>query len=138
MFGEGLSVDELWDKQLFVFFSIVQKLGEWKHALCRPHCTHQQLLLYVAPPSPRPIFIAALGYYIFMLDAVTLMGEMRWYQRGPWVQRYARGLDAASVAPVKQTDSALAPVTASAPAARAGSATSGPPESLTASSVHAP
>jgi hypothetical protein len=55
-----------------------------------------------------------------MLDAVARMGEMRWYQRGPWVQRFARGLDAASVAPD------------AAPAAVAANGASALPDAVTA------
>jgi hypothetical protein len=33
----------------------------------------------------------ALIYYLFVFDTVTRIGEMQWYQKGPWVARYAAG-----------------------------------------------
>lgn len=59
-----------------------------------------------------------------MLDAVARVGEMRWYQRGPWIQLYARGLDAAFAAPASAaapaaSAAAVGPAAAAAPAAAA-------------------
>ena len=106
-------MDGIWHEQVFVFFSVVQKLGE-----------RGSLHYDLHGPSACQSFATAVAlvYYVVMLDAVARVGEMRWYQRGPWIQLYARGLDAAFAAPAAApaaSAAAVGPAAAAAPAAAA-------------------
>ena len=106
-------MDGIWHEQVFVFFSVVQKLGERGSLHCELHS-------YSACQSSP--FAVALVYYVVMLDAVARVGEMRWYQRGPWIQLYARGLDAAFATPASApaaTAAVVGPAAAAAPVAAA-------------------
>lgn len=39
-------------------------------------------------PTPPPCFAVAIVYYASILRLTTRLGEVQWYQRRPWVQRW--------------------------------------------------
>jgi hypothetical protein len=103
MVGRGATQDQLWDYGLFVFFSIVQKIGACAPRGCisstrtdppvlawtpahRMHALTPRFALVRPPPFPH--LAVALVYYLVILRTALRLGQLKWYQRQPWVQRY--------------------------------------------------
>lgn len=99
---------QLWDSSAFIVLSIVQKFGACGRrtaVVAGPRLAGGRVASrrpFTAPARPplacthRWLAAVALFYYYMVLRTTARIGEARWYQRGPWVARFAVPLDNAA------------------------------------------